>query len=67
MSPVNSEYRRCCWSSAASANDRARSFAVAALDQLQGRYSLMTGDIGAALFAQACIDVDPRFPILDVV
>jgi len=46
--------------------ERARSFAVAALDQLQGRYSLMTGDIGAALFAQACIDVDPRFPILDV-
>ena len=34
--------------------------------QLQGRYSLFTGDIGAALFAQACIDVDPRFPILDV-
>jgi len=47
--------------------ERARSFAVAALDQVQGRYSLMTGDIGAALFAQACIDVDSRFPILDVV
>jgi Lanthionine synthetase C-like protein len=46
--------------------ERARSFAAAGLDQLQGRYSLMTGDIGAALFAQACIDVDPRFPILDV-
>ena len=46
--------------------ERARSFAVAALDQLQGRYSLMTGDLGAVLFAQACIDVDPRFPILDV-
>jgi len=46
--------------------ERARSFAVSALDQLQQRYSLMTGDIGAALFAQACIDVDPRFPILDV-
>jgi hypothetical protein len=46
--------------------ERARSFAVAALDQLQQRYSLMTGDIGAALYAQACIDVDPRFPILDV-
>ena len=37
-----------------------------ALGQLQQRYSLYTGDIGAALFAQACIDVDPRFPILDV-
>jgi hypothetical protein len=45
--------------------ERARSFAIAALEQLQQRYSLMTGDIGAALFAQACIDVDPRFPILD--
>ena len=47
--------------------ERARSFAAAALGQLQQRYSLMTGDIGAALFAQACIDVDARFPILDVV
>ena len=46
--------------------ERARSFALAAFGQLQGRYSLMTGDIGAALFAQACIDADPRFPILDV-
>ena len=46
--------------------ERARSFAVAALGQLQQRYSLMTGDIGAALFAQACLDVDARFPILDV-
>jgi hypothetical protein len=46
--------------------ERARTFAVAAFDQLQQRYTLMTGDIGAALFAQACIDVDPRFPILDV-
>jgi hypothetical protein len=46
--------------------ERARVFATAALGQLQNRYSLMTGDIGAALFAQACLDVDPRFPILDV-
>jgi hypothetical protein len=46
--------------------ERARSFAAAALDQLQQRYSLFTGDVGAALFAQACIDVDPRFPIMDV-
>jgi len=46
--------------------ERARAFATAALGQLQNRYSLMTCDIGAALFAQACIDVDPRFPILDV-
>jgi hypothetical protein len=46
--------------------ERARSFAVAALGQTQQRYSLMTGDIGAALFARACLDVDARFPILDV-
>jgi hypothetical protein len=46
--------------------ERARSFALAALEQRQGRYSLFTGDIGAALFAQACLEVDPRFPILDV-
>ena len=46
--------------------ERARSFAMAALDQLQRRYSLMTGDIGAALFAQACLDVDARFPVVEL-
>jgi hypothetical protein len=46
--------------------ERARFFAMAALDQLQRRYSLMTGDIGAALFAQACIDIDPRFPVVEL-
>ena len=30
------------------------------------RYSLFTGDIGTALFAVACLDADPRFPIVDV-
>jgi hypothetical protein len=39
---------------------------MAALDQLQQRYSLMTGDIGVALFGQACIDVDPRFPVVEL-
>ena len=47
--------------------ERARAFATAALDQVQHRYSLFTGDVGAALFAQACLDLDARFPILDVV
>lgn len=47
--------------------ERARTFAAAALEQLQRRYSLFTGDIGAALFAQACLDEDARFPIMDVV
>ncbi len=46
--------------------ERARSFAAAALGQTQQRYSLFTGDIGAALFAQACLEEDARFPILDV-
>jgi hypothetical protein len=46
--------------------ERAHAFAEAALGQRQGRYSLFTGDIGAALFAQACLDADARFPIVDV-
>ena len=46
--------------------ERAHAFAEHALTQLQRRYSLMTGDIGAALFAQACLDQDARFPIMDV-
>ena len=46
--------------------ERARSFADAALGQVQRRYSLFTGDIGAALFARACEERDPRFPIMDV-
>jgi hypothetical protein len=47
--------------------ERARFFAMAALDQVQRRYSLMTGDVGAALFVQSCIDADARFPIMDIV
>lgn len=47
--------------------ERARLFAAAALEQRQGRYSLFTGDIGAALFAQSCLDADARFPVMDVV
>jgi hypothetical protein len=48
--------------------ERARRFAVHALAQAAqtpGRYSLFTGDVGAALFASACLDADARFPILD--
>jgi lantibiotic modifying enzyme len=53
--------------------DRARRFAVHALAQAErareelgrGRYSLFTGDVGAALFASACLDAEPRFPVLD--
>ena len=53
---------------------RARRFAVHALAQAERiaaangrrRYSLFNGDVGTALFAAACLDADPRFPIVDV-
>jgi hypothetical protein len=48
--------------------DRARAFAVHALEQARSqppRYSLFTGGVGAALFAQDCLDARPRFPVLD--
>jgi hypothetical protein len=53
--------------------ERARRFAVHALGQAERiadangrrRYSLFTGDVGTALFAAACLDVDARYPILD--
>jgi hypothetical protein len=55
--------------------ERARRFAVHALAQAERlaaangrrRYSLFTGDVGTALFAAACLEADPRFPIVDVV
>jgi hypothetical protein len=54
--------------------ERARRFAVHALAQAERlaaangrrRYSLFNGDVGTALFAAACLDADPRLPILDV-
>lgn len=48
--------------------ERARAFAVHALEQaraLPPRYSLMTGGVGAALFAQDALAAAPRFPIVD--
>ena len=53
--------------------ERARAFAMHALDQVarwrgaegRGRYSLFTGDIGAALLAAACLTGDFRFPGVD--
>jgi hypothetical protein len=48
--------------------ERARRFAVHALAQAEstpGRYSLFTGDVGAALFASSCLNADAQFPILD--
>jgi hypothetical protein len=55
--------------------ERARCFAVHALRQAErlraangrGRYSLWTGDVGSALFAAACLDLDDRYPIIDVI
>jgi hypothetical protein len=54
--------------------ERARRFAMHALEQVErerdahgrGRYTLFTGDVGAALLARACLDVDARFPTMDV-
>jgi len=48
--------------------ERARTFAVHALEQahaLPPRYSLLTGGIGAALYAADCIAGTPLFPVLD--
>jgi len=45
--------------------ERARAFAMHGLAQVNGRTSLFTGDLGAALLAGACIDLDARFPGLD--
>jgi Lanthionine synthetase C-like protein len=55
--------------------ERARRFAVHALGQAERlaaanrsrRHSLFTGDVGTALFATACLDLDARYPILDTI
>ena len=54
--------------------ERARRFALHALAQAERiatangrrRYSLFTGDVGTALFVAACLDLDARYPIIDV-
>jgi lantibiotic modifying enzyme len=53
--------------------ERARQFAVHALGQVErlrarrgrGRYSLWTGDVGAALFAADCLDARSAYPVVD--
>jgi hypothetical protein len=54
--------------------DRARRFAVHALEQVErlrtqrgdrGRYSLFTGDVGVALYAADCLDARSAYPVLD--
>jgi lantibiotic modifying enzyme len=48
--------------------ERARRFAVHALEQAErreSRYSLWTGDVGVALFASDCLDARAAYPILE--
>ena len=53
--------------------DRARRFAVHALGQVEraraerrrGRYSLWTGDVGAAIYAADCLEARTKYPILE--
>jgi lanthionine synthetase-like protein len=53
--------------------ERARSFAMHALGQVtrgravrgRGRYSLWTGDMGAALFAADCLERHSAYPVVD--
>ena len=46
--------------------DRARRFAMVAIEQRSGARGLMEGDLGVALYLRACIEVDDRWPLLDV-
>jgi lanthionine synthetase-like protein len=46
--------------------DRARRFAMHAIKQRTGERGLYEGDIGVALYLKACIEVDDRWPLLDV-
>ncbi|HTT29770.1 MAG TPA: LanC-like protein [Solirubrobacteraceae bacterium] len=53
--------------------DRARRFSMHAIEQVdrqrtlfgRGRYTLLTGDVGVALYLRACLDGEPDFPIID--
>jgi hypothetical protein len=53
--------------------DRARSFAMHCIRQVErarsevgrGRYTLWTGDVGTALYLQACLDARFAFPTID--
>jgi hypothetical protein len=46
--------------------ERARRFAMHAIEQRTGERGLMEGDAGLALYLRACIEVDDRWPLLDV-
>jgi hypothetical protein len=47
--------------------ERARRFAMHAIEQRSGARGLYEGDLGVALYLRACIEVDERWPLLDVV
>lgn len=46
--------------------ERARSFAMAAIDQNINGHSLWEGDLGLACYLHACVVADDRFPLLDI-
>lgn len=46
--------------------ERARRFAMHAIEQRSGERGLYEGDLGVALYLRACIEVDDRWPLLDV-
>jgi hypothetical protein len=53
--------------------ERARRFAMHAIEQVErdraefgrGRYTLWTGDVGVALYLQACLNANSAFPTID--
>ena len=48
--------------------DRARRFAIHALEQVErlpGRYSLWTGGLGVALYAADCLEVRTAYPVIE--
>ncbi len=45
--------------------ERARRFAMHAIEQRSGAHGLFEGDLGIALYLRACIEVDERWPLLD--
>lgn len=47
--------------------ERARSFAMHAIGQRNGRYSLYTGEPGLAMFLIACITEQPGLPLIDFI
>lgn len=47
--------------------DRARKFAMHAINQRNGRFTLFTGELGLAMYLISCIEGDGRFPVLDYI